>query len=159
MNEITRAYLRARFSYSKKTGEIKSKKSGNVLGTIDEYGYRRITIGRKKYRAHRLIWIMVTGKPPSNDIDHKNGIRDDNRFSNLRDATRFENSQNRRYGSATNNKYSELLGVSYRKQRDKWISKINILGKQIHLGSFDSAEGAHLAYVAAKRAMHVGCTI
>lgn len=70
-------------------------KAGDRAGTIKELGYRGIKIRTRRYPASRLAWLYMTGRWPSNEMDHINGDRSDDRFSNLREATRFENVANR----------------------------------------------------------------
>lgn len=60
-------------------------------------GYRKGKVLGRQYRANRVIWAMFHGVWPKHEIDHINGIRDDNRISNLRDVTRVENLRNRRF--------------------------------------------------------------
>ena len=132
--------------------------AGAVAGHINREGYRVIKIGRKPIRAHRLAWFMVFGAWPSSDLDHKNGIRDDNRISNLREADHCTNMQNKRKAMA-NNKSSGLLGVTWNKQHKRWQSKLMVNKKSHHVGLFESAEEAHLAYLNKKRQLHAGCTI
>ena len=73
-------------STSKQGGKIVNSK-GKVIGTRDRYGYLVYNILGKQYKVHRLVWLLETGKWPSGVIDHIDGIKDNNRFSNLRDTT------------------------------------------------------------------------
>jgi hypothetical protein len=66
-------------------------KAGDVAGTLHPTGYIHIRVDGKNYQEHRLAWLYVHGKFPDNCIDHINGIKDDNRISNLRDVTTQEN--------------------------------------------------------------------
>ena len=66
-------------------------RAGVVAGTEDGDGYVKISVDNKLYFAHRLAWYYVHGKFPDNQIDHVNGIRNDNRIENLRDVTNKEN--------------------------------------------------------------------
>ena len=156
--------IREYFDYSAQTGILTWKKKpaisvtvGDVAGYIDRSsGYRRVSFKGYGIREHRLIWAIVHGKWPEGDLDHINGIRSDNRISNLRDAGRCANAQNQRKASK-NNKSTGLLGAY--KDRSRYRAIIRVDGKPLHLGHFDTAEDAHAAYVAAKRNFHVGCTI
>lgn len=67
---------------------------GFICGRIDASGYRRINISSVDWAEHRLIWKVVTGEDPQGVIDHINGIRDDNRFENLRDVPPSVNAMN-----------------------------------------------------------------
>lgn len=135
---ITQAELKETLSYNIETGDliwIISKpgvKVGSVAGT-PALGYVSITINRRLYRAHRLIWLYMTGEWPKDQIDHINHIRNDNRWCNLREATYQENQRNRT--NPKNNK-SGVCGVRWREKRNRWSSQIKVNRKAKHLGSF-----------------------
>jgi hypothetical protein len=129
---------------------------GEEAGHVDaSHGYRTICIDYKKYYAHRLAIFYMTGEWPTKLVDHWDTNRLNNRYKNLRDASRLVNQQNLRKANTDNS--SGLLGAH--KKRGKWSSQIRVSGKVIRLGSFDTAEQAHEAYVSAKRELHVGCTL
>jgi len=107
-------------------------KVGDIAGTIANDGYCHIRVDSKRYQAHRLAWLYVHGEWPTNQIDHINGIRNDNRIANLREATRSENQQNRK--TSNYNSTSGYLGVSVNK--DAYTSYIRLNGKIIYLGRF-----------------------
>lgn len=130
-------------------------KSFDTAGHYDKNGYVLISINREIYRAHRLAFFYMTGVWPSKSIDHMNGVRNDNRWCNLREVTSAQNHQNRRKAHS-NNKYG-LLGVSNHRGRIR--STINVNGKHVMLGYFDTPEDAHQAYLDAKRIYHTHCTI
>lgn len=102
-----------------------------------------IFIGGVSYRITRIIWAIHHGCFPPDGywIDHKNGIKADNRLINLRLATPTQNQQNKAgYGV-----YSK--GVTWRDRKVKpWQAKIRINGERIHLGSFETEEEAAEAY-------------
>lgn len=125
---------------------------GDIAGGIDKStGYWRINIDKKKYHAHRLVWLYMTGAFPNNEIDHINRNRNDNRFVNLRDVTRSENAQNQNGIRSS----SGLRGVSWNKRDNCYSAKINANGKQYHLGSFDDKQKACDVYMVAKINMHI----
>jgi HNH endonuclease len=130
---------------------------GQIAGYVNLYS-RCIVImlDGKNYKAHRLIWLYVTGSWPVNCIDHINGDPYDNRFDNLRDVTHQVNLQNIRKASRQK-KRSSLLGAF--RNHNKWMSRIKVNGKDKYLGNFETEEEAHAAYLAAKRKYHIGCTI
>jgi len=134
------------------TGYRGIHKAGDVVGTTRPNGYVYVGIERRQYAAHRLAWVIMHGKWPSADIDHIDGNRNNNKFTNLREATRSENNQNIR--KARKHNVSNLLGVSFRKDTKKFQSRIVIDGKTIRLGCFHFAEEAHLAYLKAKSEIH-----
>lgn len=113
-----------------------------------------IGIDGKRYLAHRLAWFYVTGYWPEL-IDHVDGNRSNNAWSNLREANKLINQQNRHNESSFNE--TGLLGAF--RVGGRFKSSIRYGGKSHHLGYFDTAEQAHAAYVSAKREHHVGCAI
>jgi len=120
----------------------KNTKSGAIAGTPISGGYINICINQKKYRAHRLIWLMFNGNMPDGDIDHVNGIRSDNRIENLRCVSRRENCKNQQLRS--DNK-SGTVGVCFNSQRNKWESYIKAGDKKINLGLYEDIESAKKA--------------
>tara|TARA_R110002020_G_scaffold474464_2_gene705997 strand:- start:197 stop:709 length:513 start_codon:yes stop_codon:yes gene_type:complete len=115
---------------------------GDVAGGYQNKGYRTITIDGKAYLAHRLAFLYMTGVFPESHTDHINGVRDDNRFENLRSVTQAENNKNRRKNK--DNK-SGFTGVSWDKASSKWKAQIRYSGQKIHLGYFDDLEDAVIA--------------
>lgn len=130
-------------------------RTGAVAGCPDERGYIVLSLDGKRYYAHRIAWLLMTGAWPAELVDHINGIKGDNRWSNLRDVTHEINQQNQR--AASRNSRSGILGV--RVFAGKHRAKITVNSSEVHLGTFDSAEAAGQAYLDAKRRMHKGCTL
>jgi hypothetical protein len=114
-------------------------------------GYLRIRIFGEFYMQHRVIWFYMTGEWPKDQIDHINGVRDDNRWENLREATAVQNSRNRR---ASKNNKSGFKGVYLCKQTKKWSACIWLNGKSVNLGRFDWPKEAHEAYCKAAKENH-----
>jgi hypothetical protein len=106
---------------------------------------------------HRLAWILQTGNTPNGQIDHINGVRDDNRWVNLRDVTNQENAQNQRRPKTDGT--TGYLGVCWSPRDQKYFAKINVDGCQKHLGYFSDAKEAHQKYLEAKRRLHPTCSI
>ena len=151
---ITQEELKSTLSYDESTGvfvNIKPKrgvKFGVEAGCVHSNGYRYIMLNRRLYRAHRLAWLYVTGNWPSDLVDHLNGNKSDNRFCNLREASKSQNQHNT--GRQKNNT-SGYKGVSYDKSRSKWIATICHQNSKKTLGHFNTAEDAYAAYcIAAK---------
>lgn len=117
-----------------------AKYEGKVAGWIKSNGYRLVAFNDKTILAHRAIWKMKTGSWPINDIDHINGNRADNRFENLREATRSENAKNTKRRSDNT---SGISGVSWHSQRKKWVVRIkNKEGQSSYRGVFNDLESA-----------------
>lgn len=131
--------------------------AGAALGYIDRAGYRIVHVDGSKYRAARLAWLYMTGAWPANFIDHINSTPGDDRFANLRDVTPSVNAQNKR--AAQSNSSTGLLGVARENRYGGFRAVIKINRKQIHIGTFRTAERAQAAYIAAKRRLHPGCTL
>jgi hypothetical protein len=155
---ITQSELIRLLDYNPNTGQFRWKvnhstraKQNGLAGRKHNKGYWTIRINNKDYLAHRLAWLWMTGSWPINTIDHINGIRNDNRLCNLREATHAEQKQN--VVKRKNNK-SQYTGVSFCKKRQLWRSDIWLNYKQIFLGYFDTAEQAAEAYKAAKEKYH-----
>lgn len=133
-----------------------SRIAGEVAGHTNEQGYIVIETGGKTVAAHRIVWLMHHGRWPLGEIDHLNGIRDDNRIENLRDVGRRTNTENRR--KASSRSATGELGVSMLPS-GRYRARIRSVGHLHELGIFDSIDDAKKAYVSAKRRLHAGCTI
>lgn len=116
---------------------------GSVVGDIDSKGYWRVGVLGKRYLAHRLAWLYETGEWLDGEIDHKNRVRSDNRWSNLRKSDEFTNKRNT---PAYRNNKSGLKGVSWHVCSKKWRSRIRINGKEVNLGLYETPEEANEAY-------------
>lgn len=101
------------------------------LKSIDGKGYPFASIFGKQYRLHRLAWLYMHGVWP-NVIDHINGIRTDNRFTNLRSVSVRENCLNQRRNSKNT---SGVAGVYLNKSKQLWCAQMKCRGHTYHLGS------------------------
>jgi hypothetical protein len=110
-----------------------------------------LSIDGRQYAAHRLAWLHMTGEWPPADIDHANGDPGDNRWNNLRAATRAQNISNGRKRSTNT---SGFKGVSWRSAKEKWQAAITVNGLKRFLGYFDDPAEAHAAYVRAAEKYH-----
>jgi hypothetical protein len=114
-------------------------------GYLGKDGYIRIKINNKGYTAHRLVYIYHYGDIPNDlQIDHINGIRDDNRIENLRLVTHQENQWNQ----------TKAKGYYWHKRNKTYLARIVIDGKLKHIGSFDNEDDARNAYIMAKVDLH-----
>ena len=154
---ITQSHLKELIHYDPITGIftwIKPRYGvtvGKEAGSINGRGYRQIVINGKTYKAHRLAFLYHTGGFPPNEIDHVNRIKEDNRWLNLREATRSQNMSNI---VKPRNNTNEFKGISWHKGVTKWIAQIQLNGKKKHLGCFDTPEEAHVAYCKASDELH-----
>lgn len=119
-------------------------RAGSLAGVLDSKGYVIITYDRKPYKAHRLAWLYMTGEFPKQFIDHVNMVPADNRWDNLREATRAESNVNRRSRNSTGFK-----GVR-RTIHGKFVAQLN----RKYLATFDTPEEAYDAYSAAAKEQH-----
>lgn len=136
----SRDELLALFVYEPLTGFLRWRETGEVAGTREKKGYIAVTIGTSRYKAHRIIWKMVTGVEPI-QVDHENNTEYDNRWLNLRDATHTQNAKNRRINknSTTGFKGVSRTGLMFR-------ARARHKGEHVYLGSFATPEEAHAAY-------------
>jgi hypothetical protein len=165
-NVISKTRLEEVLNFDAKTGIFRWKIRlsnhalvGSIAGCIaktgNSRGYVLIRIDKTLYKAHRLVWLYVSGEWPSGHIDHIDGDRSNNKFENLRDVSRSTNMQNRKRCDADSK--TGFLGVT--KSGRKYIAQISSNGKNFRIGTFNSPESAHAAYIEMKRIVHEGCTI
>lgn len=168
--ELSLEVLTANVSYDPETGVFTRVKShpkrkylaGSTTGVLRPDGYLQIMIEGKIYLAHRLAWLYMNGSMPDRNIDHINGVKTDNRISNLRDVAQCVNLQNL-HRARKNRKSSNFLGVSYSNKGSclarPYRARIVVDGRELSLGTFSTEQEAHEAYLAAKRIHHEGCVI
>lgn len=136
---VTQEKLKELFSYNPDTGlftRLVSVSQNTNVGDVAGWktnGYIYTHIKKKNYLIHRLAWLYMTGGWPKNDIDHVNHIRNDNRWVNLREATRQENLRNASISKANK---SKTTGVSWDKEKKKWRVEVMINGRQKNIGRF-----------------------
>ena len=124
---------------------------GNRFGSVGKLGYISGQLLGKMYKEHRLIWLLNTGTWPKDQLDHINGIRDDNRIENLREVTNQQNSCNRPGWKDASSSYK---GVSWHKGKQKWVARCMLNGKMHNLGSFINEEDAAKAYDNKAKELH-----
>jgi hypothetical protein len=169
--EITADFARLLLSYDSETGVLRwkartadmfasneqtaehnrnawnAKSAGVVAGNVNKSdGYRYVCVNYISYAAHRLIWLLMTGSMPEKDIDHINCIRLDNRWMNLRVATREQNLANTKLNSRNK---SGLKGVHWVERMNAYSAQISIQNRTTFLGFFPCPAAAHFQYVIA----------
>lgn len=150
--ELNQARLKELLHYEPETGHFTWRVSsavaaiGSRAGGYHSLGYRTIGVDYKKHLEHVLAWVWMTGERPDADIDHINGDKADNRWCNLREATRTQNNHNQRI--RVNNK-SGATGV--RRSGNKFQAYLHIDGEFISLGRHDTVEEAAKVRAEAKQ--------
>lgn len=157
-DNITAECLRQLLDYDPDTGVFRWRErpdgsadwnkmnASRVAGSVNNRGYRIIKIANVRYRAHRLAWLHVYGEWPSEQIDHINRDKDDNRIANLRIVNNSENMRNLPPRALD----PRTLGVSFHQRDRRYVTAIRVDGKTISLGSFKTFSEARAARVAAE---------
>lgn len=155
MTEPTHELVLARYFYDPSSGKLTHRtrnsnrvQIGDEVGNLHVSGYLTTTINGKAYKLHRLIWFYMTGCWPTQDIDHINGNRSHNAWSNLRECSREENLHNMQ----PKNPRSGLKGVLQRGR--SFMVRVRTKGKVHYIGSFRSAKEAAAAYDEAVLHLH-----
>ena len=158
--KLTAERARELLAYDPDTGAVRWRirvggraVAGAIVGNVCKTsGYRNIRIDKKPYRLHRVIWLMQKGEWPF-QIDHRNRDRSDNHWDNLRetcDALNLQNVEKARKDSTTG-----LKGVHADARRPgRFNAIIKRDGQHYWLGTFDTAEEAHVSYLNAKAQLH-----
>jgi 5-methylcytosine-specific restriction endonuclease McrA len=135
------------YTYDSEIGNIYNR-YGKIVNTHSN-GYVQIgnCVNKKHFnlKAHQFAWYCVYGNCDTEEIDHINGIKDDNRICNLRSVTHQKNLWNRK-----NDK-----GYHWNKNANKWKAQITFNNKQIYLGYFNTEQEAKQAYLNAKEKYHI----
>jgi hypothetical protein len=157
--EIEPHTLRGLLEYDPETGVLtwrhrphgpknfNARYAGKEAGCLLPIGYRQLSISKKGFYAHRVAWAIHHGSWPEYEIDHINGVTNDNRISNLRSVSHKENHRNQ---SVPKNNKSGVIGVHWNRKSRKWRAQIKIDGEQTYLGSFNCVTDAAAARAAAE---------
>lgn len=159
MKQITQELAREYLRYEPETGHlywIKKSSDKTVVGKRagwqrSKNGYRQVGLMGQIIYEHRLIWMMVNGKLPDSQVDHVNGVKDDNRYENLRHA---DSSQNVANIGAKRDNTSGAKNVHWCNRTSKWIAKVKLYGKTHYGGAFDQYEDAVRASAVARQKVH-----
>lgn len=155
--KITQKYLKEIMIYEPTTGDfykVKCRRGdwiGKKAGTLNKKGYISISVHNKRYLAHRLAWLYMTGEWPKINIDHINGNKADNRFNNLRESNYSQDMHNQ--GKRKHNS-SGYKGVSPHRASGKWTAQIKVNWKTIYLGCYNTPQEAYRAYCQAAKKHH-----
>lgn len=149
----TSSQLKESVHYDPKTGlfsrKWKTRPTFENIGSRKKHGYIMFQVNGHRDYAHRFAWLYMTGKWPK-ELDHINGDRSDNRWLNLREATRFQNNGNRKFNSKKKH-YHLPKGVIQRKTKGGSISyyaRIVVKNKQICSRTCSNPDFAHELYMA-----------
>ena len=155
MSDLTAEMLRKLISYDPEAGMFTRKlptrgvRFGANAGCLRHDGYITLWLCGRGYLAHRLAWFFVHGEWPPHELDHINGIKYDNRWVNIRPATRSENGMNK---VCRRDNMAGLKGVA--KNGPGWSARISRDKKRIYLGTYPTPEEASATYSAAARELH-----
>ncbi len=145
--------MKAELDYDPETGLFRWKIAKHkvriwaIAGGMDPKGYILINFYASKHRAHRVAFAFMTGLQPVDQIDHINGVKSDNRWVNLREAT---NSQNQMNTDAPSHNTSGVRGVSFDIQSGRYIAFVRKDKKWAHHSRHDRFEDAVEARQAAE---------
>ena len=122
----------------------------NIAGSAATNGYWQLKYQGYGYRAARVAWLIMTGEWPHPQVDHINGNRRDDRFSNLRESTQQQNMQNR---AVQGHNKSGLKGV-WSRPNGKYAAYISLGDRMKYLGEYSKASDAKAAYDSAALRLH-----
>ncbi len=144
---LTLARLKTLLHYNRATGVFTwrvsrrgTSQAGSIAGSVpNSAGYIQIKVDGVLHKAHRLAWFYVTALRPSAEVDHKNRIRTDNRFCNLRLCDEAQQAWNR---STRSDNTSGMAGVSFKRDTGNWTVRIQKRGIRLYVGEFASKSEA-----------------
>lgn len=153
--------LRAAFDYDPRTGILSWKEgarlAGKIAGHLEAKGkrYRCMTVmlDYQSYKVHRVVWKIMTGQEPPDEIDHEDGDPSNNRWINLRDGTGGVNHMNVATSSRSK---TNVRGVYPAKNGKSWCAAIYLKRKRSYLGTFSSIEEAEQAVLEARKGLGFG---
>lgn len=158
MDNMDKGHLLDNLRYDQETGLFwwakpgVGRKMGKPCGTKHKYGYILLNVNRVSYRAHRVAFLLM-GEDIPEVVDHINGVKDDNRWVNLRPSCYSTNQFN---SAIKSNNKSGFKGVHYCERSKKYIAKVVAFKKTYNLGYYDCPKEAHKAYLSALETYHGG---
>ncbi len=157
MQTLTQARLKELVHYEPETGVFTHRisrqgcRAGDAAGCADSAGYWVIKLDQRKHYAQRLACLYMTGWWPSDEVDHKDRVRSNNAWTNLRPATDKQQAENRNlYATST----SGFRGVMWREKKRKYEVRIRHNNTDHYLGLFDSIIDAVAVRLRAERDLY-----
>ena len=135
------------YSYNSETGNIYNRFGKISNAHCNDYVIIGNRVNKKNFNlyGHHFAWYCVYGNCNTEEIDHINGVKYDNRICNLRSVTHQQNQWN----------FVNAKGYSWNKSSNKWQSRIQVNRKLICLGTYNTEEEARQAYLNAKEKYHI----
>lgn len=147
---LTYELLKYHFNYDPETGDFTWRRPrvswtpvGSRAGWTNNEGYRVVRVYGYGYRVARLAWLYMTGEWPEDEVDHEDQNRSNDRWDNLRPATRKQNVQNSR-------KRNKLGAPGVSQAEGGFTARATILGVRTYLGYFTDLADAVEAVAAAR---------
>lgn len=118
-----------------------------------DHGYAKRGIKIKNTKNTKTIFMhrLILNPPPDKFTDHIDRNKLNNQRNNLRICTQTENNQNNPKQKTNTSGYK---GITWEKQRKKWIAQIRHKNKRLKIGRFNTKEEAALAYNKAAAKLH-----
>lgn len=149
--QLTQQELALVLRYEPTSGTFTRIANGKLVGSPSANGYLRCRVNGRFYFLHRLAFLAMTGSFPPEDVDHIDGVRANNAWSNLRAASRGGNCQNR---SAVTTAKSGVRNVYWNAKSQRWQVKVTLGGRSKSFGYFATVAEAAPVAKAAKAALH-----
>jgi len=152
--------LKRLVSYDPETGVFAwetakgGKAIGSPAGSLSEHGYIRLGLDGRRYMAHRMAWLYMTGCEPDGEIDHIDGDRSNNKWSNLRVATRRQQTHNAVWPNQLGMRGIREYKPGKFQARISFFDARNGKSVQKSLGYYPTAEEANEVYELAARMVH-----
>lgn len=152
---ITAERAKQLFTYDPETGALARRpetvracnrsRAASTIRTLDKDGYIVVKVEGKCYPAHRIIFLMMTGRWPHPTVDHDNRDKADNRWVNLTEATHAENNENR--GPV---RRFDVPNVYKTANTGRYEARAFVGGRKRRLGTYDTPEEADAAIALAR---------